>query len=177
MANRKTILAMVAAPVVLSGAILLSEAAVGKDVPTESKLAKLSGDMKAPYAMRSIVSLDPAAVINGQRAELRDTSEFTIASGLGADIQEVRIYTSADEKFEVGFTKIDTVTLNFHNWPIDEFVTVVEGQVEISSPDMEAKIYGPGDSFVIPKGFNGLWRQLSPVTLLTIFYATDSSGH
>ena len=177
MANRKTILTMVAAPVVLTVVMLLSEVAMSKSVPTESNSAEPSGDVKAPDEIRPIVNLDPAAVTNGAKVELKDSPDFTIASGLGADIQEVRIYKSADEKFDVGFTKIDTVTLNFQNWPIDEFVTVVEGQVEISSSDMDTKLYGPGDSFVIPKGFNGLWRQLSPVTLLTIFYATDSSGH
>ena len=45
------------------------------------------------------------------------------------------------------------------DWPVDEFMYFLEGQVEITNEDGSSRIYGPGDAIVMPKGFNGIWRQ------------------
>ncbi len=46
----------------------------------------------------------------------------------------------------------------------------LEGQVEITNEDGSSKIYGPGDALVMPKGFNGTWRQLGPIKKINISY-------
>lgn len=44
------------------------------------------------------------------------------------------------------------------NWPVDEFVMVLEGQVVIVEVGRES-VFGPGDSFIIPKGCRCIWNQ------------------
>ena len=44
------------------------------------------------------------------------------------------------------------------NWPVDEFVIVLEGEVVMVEADREA-VFGPGDSFIIPRGCRCIWNQ------------------
>ncbi|MNE77536.1 hypothetical protein D3C80_1738570 [compost metagenome] len=48
---------------------------------------------------------------------------------------------------------------------------IIEGQLEISDEKGNSKVYGPGDAFVMPKGFSGTWRQLSKIKKMTVNYA------
>jgi uncharacterized cupin superfamily protein len=43
-------------------------------------------------------------------------------------------------------------------WPVDEFVLVLEGEVVVVEADRET-VFGPGDSFVIPRGCRCIWNQ------------------
>ena len=45
--------------------------------------------------------------------------------------------------------------------------------LEIKEEEGESKIYGPGDAIFMPKGFNGTWRQLSPIKKI---YVSHSAG-
>jgi uncharacterized cupin superfamily protein len=46
----------------------------------------------------------------------------------------------------------------------------VEGQVEITDDLGRGKIYGPGDMILMPRGFNGTWRQLGPIRKISVTY-------
>lgn len=130
-----------------------------------------------PAEKHQIVSIDSASLGQGAGFELQDSSEFKVISGFGAKIREIRLFKSLDDKFDVGLTKIDKVTLRFQDWPIDEFVSLLKGRVEITDRNKNAQVFEEGESFVIPQGFNGVWRQLSPVTMITIFYSKDAQNH
>lgn len=168
MTIKKTTIAVVGVLIVAGGLMSL---------PYFSKPDAIADEVIKPVENISIVPILSEAVNKGEKFELANSSEFTIVSGQGAKIQEVRIFKSLDEKFDVGITKIDKATLNFHDWPIDEFVHLIEGRVEITDKDSNTKTYGPGESIVIPKGFNGVWKQLEPVTMIAIFYATEANAH
>jgi uncharacterized cupin superfamily protein len=45
----------------------------------------------------------------------------------------------------------------------DELCTLLEGEVRITDAAGHAETYVAGDSFVIPKGFTGVWETVKPV--------------
>lgn len=45
----------------------------------------------------------------------------------------------------------------------DELCVILAGRVRLVSDDGEAREYGPGESFVVPRGFAGVWETLEPV--------------
>jgi uncharacterized cupin superfamily protein len=134
----------------------------------------LADKVEMPVEKNQIVRIDPALLEQEPEFELQDSSEIKIISEFGAKMREVRIYKSLDGKFDVGVSRIDKAALRFQDWPRDEFVYLVKGQVEIIDQNRNAQIFEPGDSIVIPKDFSGVWRQLSPVTMITIEYSTES---
>ena len=57
----------------------------------------------------------------------------------------------------------------------DEFVTVLEGRCVLTDDGGHAEAFGPGQSFVIPKGFSGTWETLEPLRKLYAIYVPPSS--
>lgn len=45
----------------------------------------------------------------------------------------------------------------------DELCHILEGQVRLTDGDGTARTFGPGDSFVITRGFSGTWENLTHV--------------
>ena len=43
-------------------------------------------------------------------------------------------------------------------YPVDEMMTVLAGSVTVTDADGNAQTFGPGDTFVIGKGFRGTWH-------------------
>ena len=85
----------------------------------------------------------------------------------------VTSFQSNDGKFDVGSSRYSKITLRLSDWPVDEFMYFLEGEVEITNEDGSSKIYGPGDAIVMPKGFNGIWRQLTPIKKINISYPME----
>ncbi len=40
---------------------------------------------------------------------------------------------------------------------------ILEGQVRLTDEDGTARVFGPGDSFTITRGFRGTWENLTHV--------------
>ena len=49
--------------------------------------------------------------------------------------------------------------IRLKDWPDDEEVVLVSGHLVIVSDDGKSSSFGPGDVFVIPKGFNGTYEM------------------
>jgi uncharacterized cupin superfamily protein len=69
---------------------------------------------------------------------------------------------SARELFSGGFVvdvweTQDGGTLLLKNYPFDQFVHVLSGNTTLKSNDGSLRSFVAGESFVIPKGFNGTW--------------------
>ena len=45
----------------------------------------------------------------------------------------------------------------------DEMCHILEGQVRLTDADGTARVFGPGDSFTITRGFTGTWENLTSV--------------
>jgi uncharacterized cupin superfamily protein len=44
-----------------------------------------------------------------------------------------------------------------------ELCVILEGRVRLTGDDGSEATYGPGDAFVLPKGFTGVWETLEPL--------------
>ena len=69
---------------------------------------------------------------------------------------------SACELFSGGFVvdvweTQDGGTLLLKNYPFDQFVRVLSGKTTVKSKAGSLRTFVAGESFVIPKGFNGTW--------------------
>ncbi len=82
-------------------------------------------------------------------------------------------FLSADGAFHVGYSQYDTMTLEIDDWPWDELMFLIEGQVEITDRAGVTKTYGPGEIFLMPRGFSGTWKQLGPIKKIAASYGPE----
>ncbi|MBX9907499.1 MAG: cupin domain-containing protein [Beijerinckiaceae bacterium] len=57
------------------------------------------------------------------------------------------------------------------NYARDEFCLIVEGEVHLTDADGHTEIYRPGDGFMVPAGFRGIWDMPVPVTKFYVLHA------
>ena len=88
----------------------------------------------------------PQMVVKTNRAF---DGSYTMATG----------YTSKDRKFIVAIWQSGPGIIKTEGYPHDEYCSVLEGHVIITNSDGTSHAYGPGDSFVIPKGWVGTWNM------------------
>ena len=119
---------------------------------------------------RKIVHLDPSQLETVEISSVQDYPFMQVIDGENPLAGGLTSYESADGQFEVGLSRYSQITLRLRDWPVDEVMYFLEGQVEITEEDGSSRIYGPGDAIVMPKGFNGTWRQLSPIKKINISY-------
>ena len=120
-----------------------------------------------------IVHLETAALEQVELKAIEDLSFMKVIDGDDVQHGGLSSFISADDSFRVGLSTYTKVSLKLTNWPANEFMYFLEGQVEITDEEGESKIYGPGDAIVMPKGFNGTWRQPSPIKKI---YVSHSAG-
>jgi uncharacterized cupin superfamily protein len=123
----------------------------------------------------AIVPIDANSLATLPTAPLEDTDYWRVIGSGRPPAASVSTYVSTDKLFEAGVSKYERVTLELRDWPADEFMYIVEGQVEITPSGGEPRVYGPGDAFVMPKGFSGTWRQLSNLRKIQVMYAGQPS--
>jgi len=68
-------------------------------------------------------------------------------------------YRSADRKFTVALWESGPGILKTDAYPHDEYCLVLEGHLTIINRDGSREEFGPGDTFVIPKGWAGTWNM------------------
>ncbi|CAI8894646.1 conserved hypothetical protein [Pseudomonas serbica] len=95
---------------------------------------------------------------------------MTVVENKGSKVKSVRVFESTDKKLTADLAAYEKTTLKLKDWPIDEYMVIIEGQLEISDEKGNSKIYGPGEAFVMPKGFTGTWRQLTDIKKMTVNY-------
>jgi len=98
-----------------------------------------------------------------------------VVSGKDARVAEVESFRSANQGLVVDVADYDRVTLQLTNWPVDEFVYLLEGTVELTDSKGIKRVYGPTDAFVMPKGFSGTWTQPSSVKYVAVTHRSPSS--
>lgn len=65
---------------------------------------------------------------------------------------------SSDE-VRVGTWVCEPYTDEIVGYEYDEFMYMIEGSVELIYPDGVVDRFGPGQAFILPKGFTGTWKQ------------------
>ena len=124
----------------------------------------------AEKASPGIVAIDASVLAKTELSVIEDVPYWKVTQSRGAKASGVSVFASADKKFDVGVSQYEQVTLALRDWPVDEFMYILEGRVQITDNKGNTKTYGPGDAFVMPKGFAGEWRQLSPIKKINISY-------
>lgn len=90
-------------------------------------------------------------------------AELLSGKPLGLD----HAYFSRPEKgVRAGIWRSTAYTERYEDYPTDEFMLVLEGEVSLEADDFQ-ETYRKGDSFLVPKGFKGVWRQ--PVDMLKFY--------
>jgi uncharacterized cupin superfamily protein len=120
-----------------------------------------------------IIHLDATQLEDVVLTDVEDYPFMKVIDGDNPKHGGLSSFTSADGKLQVGFSHYSTVTLQLTDWYANEFMYFLEGQVEITDEEGSSKIYGPGDAIVMPKGFNGTWRQLSPIKKIHVSYPVE----
>lgn len=57
----------------------------------------------------------------------------------------------------------------------DELCHILEGQVRLTDAEGIARVFGPGESFVVAAGFRGTWENLTPVR--KVFFILSGATH
>lgn len=63
------------------------------------------------------------------------------------------------DEARVGTWVCEPYTDEIVDYAYDEFMYLIEGTVELIYPDGSTDSFGPGQAFVLPKGFTGTWKQ------------------
>jgi len=82
----------------------------------------------------------------------------------------IAVYSSSDQKFAAELGRYELAELVLSDWPADEFMYFLEGSVEITDADGHTERFSAGDALVMPKGFTGHWKQLTPIRKISIAY-------
>ena len=122
---------------------------------------------------KTIISLEPSEMENVALDAVTEHPYMQVIAGDNPMAGSLNKFHSNDGEFEVDFYHGSEVTLKLADWPVHEVMYFVEGQVEITDESGAARIYGPGDALVMPKGFSGTWRQLSPIKKISVSYLLD----
>ena len=84
---------------------------------------------------------------------------------------EILLHASADSKFVVQLWECrSAVELDFESYPVDEFVTIIAGEVVVERKDGPSTTYRTGESFMLPKGMAGTWRQAGRIRKYSVCY-------
>jgi uncharacterized cupin superfamily protein len=111
---------------------------------------------RADGAEADIVRLDP-------RAETTEPGRYPdamVAPGQKAfdgSFETKPGYRSEDGRFTVALWESGPGVLRTDGYPHDEYCRVLEGRLVVTNRGGRSEEFGPGDSFVIPKGWAGTW--------------------
>lgn len=106
-----------------------------------------------------IVSINAKALTKADMSPSNALDPAWVRSG---EIQEFHkvLFASPDNKFIVQVWENRTaLELSLESYPVDEFITLIEGEVEVVDHAGNVSRFKAGDSFLLVKGFKGIWRQ------------------
>ncbi len=105
------------------------------------------------------ISVDAKALTDADMSPCNALDPSWVRSG---EIQEFNkvLFTAPGGKFIVMVWENRTpLELAFDSYPVDEFITIVRGEVEVEDKLGNVSRFKAGDSFMMEKGFGGVWRQ------------------
>jgi uncharacterized cupin superfamily protein len=88
----------------------------------------------------------------------------------GAPRQNIwNVYSDPSAQFHAGRWSSDRGAWRVH-YTEHEFCHLLAGRVRISSESGSVRSFEPGDSFVIPAGFRGVWTVEEPATKIYVIF-------
>ncbi|GII31771.1 cupin domain-containing protein [Planotetraspora mira] len=90
-------------------------------------------------------------------------SDYASASPSWAEA-EFGCFDTATDSVRVGYWTGEPGTVRLDPWPYTEICSILTGRVAVADTAGGRIDFGPGDGFVVPKGFVGDWLTLEPAT-------------
>ena len=75
----------------------------------------------------------------------------------GGYVGETIVHKNADETVQIGVWEADVSKTKLIDYPFTEYVLMISGRVVIINDDGTSNEFAAGDTFVMPKGFTGIW--------------------
>ncbi|MGI9500762.1 MAG: cupin domain-containing protein [Geminicoccaceae bacterium] len=75
----------------------------------------------------------------------------------GIYVGETIIHKNADETVQIGVWEADVSKTKLIDYPFTEYVLMISGRVIVINDDGSYNEFAAGDTFVMPKGFTGIW--------------------
>ncbi len=114
--------------------------------------------------------IKPEGIEKVERLPFKDRPSLKATEGKDATFRTTRDFVSADGKLTAGIAQFDKMTVEVVDFPVDEYMHLIEGEVEITDNAGKVTKFKAGDSFVMPKGFTGTFRQLTPMKKFAVTY-------
>jgi uncharacterized cupin superfamily protein len=76
-----------------------------------------------------------------------------------------------DGRLHVGTWRGEPGRLRIADQPYDEISVLSSGAVALSDLDGSRVEFGPGDRFVVERGFSGVWETLAPTEKVYVVYS------
>lgn len=77
-------------------------------------------------------------------------------------------YAHKGNNAAVELCEIDPVSIRIFSWPETEVINLVSGEVLIIEENGNQKSYLPGDVFVLPEGFRGIWINKEKIVKIAV---------
>jgi hypothetical protein len=68
-------------------------------------------------------------------------------------------FSDASGQLSAGVWECSPCTLRLDGYSVDEYCHILTGRVVLTDEDGKRQSFGPGQSFVVPKGFRGTWHM------------------
>lgn len=107
---------------------------------------------------RTITRLLPGGAPGGRMAPLGYIDPAMVSEGSAIETGHI-FFTNEAATVNVGVWECTPCTEEVSDYPYDQCCFVLEGSLTITDEAGHAETFGPGDAFVIPRGFNGSWRM------------------
>lgn len=97
-----------------------------------------------------------------------DPSDTPIAGA--AHPRAYTAFTDPEGVFTAGVWACDAGTLGIVDLAIDEACYLIEGEVLITDEHGNTERFGPGEAFLLPRGFTGMWHMPVPIRKYNAMY-------
>jgi uncharacterized cupin superfamily protein len=99
-----------------------------------------------------------------------------LAPGSAMPQQHVRnLYTDRTGQFHGGIWRSSVGAWRV-NYTESELCVLTQGRVRLSDDAGRSWTFGPGDCFVVPSGFSGLWETLEPARKFYAIFEAAAAG-
>jgi uncharacterized cupin superfamily protein len=118
-------------------------------------LSVASSNSAAPRIARIDTNVAAAAV----RAKYPPEMVAKGQQSFDGSFSETVAFETADKRYAVRIWESGPGILQTDGYPHDEYCVVVAGQLEITDRGGGSQTFRPGDTFMIPKGWQGTWNM------------------
>ena len=123
---------------------------------------------KTPDVNRGFITIDKLGGEVGLQQVEHDPSDTPLEGA--DDPRSHNAFTSPDGKYTANVWACNAGTLKIDNLAISEACFLLEGNVELTDLEGNKAVYGPGDAFLLPKGFCGYWHMPEPILKYNTMY-------